>query len=232
MKFRIFSLLGLVCLSLPGFCFGEAVIKVVSPSNEINVGETVKIDVVIESASDIKGLDIRLKYSPGVLQCNSITKGIAIKNFIEDIRKIDNGTGQLEFVGGLDARGAGMFISNGVVCSVEFRGVTPGRSDLILENNYPVLANSFSRQIDARVENISLNVRGQEEATISGQAQAGGLPIKDATVEAWQGGSLVKSTKSGADGNYNIAGLAGGVYTVRARASGYFPQLRESMDSI
>lgn len=58
---------------------------------------------------------------------------------------------------------------------------------------------------------------------LDGQAQgvvsASGLPLPNVTVEAWQGGSLVRSVKTGADGSY-VLPLLPGAYDVVFKAEG------------
>jgi len=67
--------------------------------------------------------------------------------------------------------------------------------------------------------------------TISGTVTrvSDGSAVAGAVVEAFLGTVLQGSASTGGSGSYTINGLADGVYTVRASASGFVPQIREGV---
>ena len=74
---------------------------------------------------------------------------------------------------------------------------------------------------------MTLNPGGSISGTIS-DAETGN-PIADATVRVTEGGDLLDTATSGADGSYSIPELPAGTYTLEARAPGFLRSTRENV---
>ena len=59
---------------------------------------------------------------------------------------------------------------------------------------------------------------------ISGTVTDGTNPIQNATVQAWQNNQKIQGTTTAQDGSYTLAGLAEGIYIVRAHKEGFYAQ--------
>lgn len=206
-------------------------------SQEVKMGESLTVEIVISKISDLKGVDLRISFDKQRLKCNSINKGNAIHSFAEYINFFDNDAGKLEYMAVLNAQGRGLDISEGVLCSLSFATLSAGKATLTFEETSPILANSQAMEIGAQfvsgsvvVQSVGKGISGKVTTFQSTTPPPGmtvtlpvmSVPIADATIQAWQGDKIVRTVQSETDGTYTLD-VPEGSYTVRAYKTGYIP---------
>jgi len=116
-----------------------------------NVGDEISVKVNIDQISDLKGIDILISFDNLKLEYKSITKGLIIDNFAEDILDTKT-TGRIEYVAALEERGPGVDSSGGTMLTLNFVARSPGDAWIKLEPNDVPLADPMANAIPTNID--------------------------------------------------------------------------------
>jgi hypothetical protein len=126
------------------------VIKLEPASTTLNVGETVKVSIVVENVTNMNGIDVQVKFNPAVLQAqdgNSGSDGIqleAVTSFLPPDfpvkNEIDNGAGLAHYAVVLLTSSPAN--GTGTVASITFEAIADGASELTFINSDLVSADN------------------------------------------------------------------------------------------
>lgn len=122
---------------------------------QVNVGDEISVKINIEQISDLKGIDILVSFDNLKLEYESITKGILIDNFAEDIVpdiEESKNTGKIEYVAVLEPSGPGVDSPGGTILTINFIARTPGEAWIKLDSNDVSLGNSTANVIPTAID--------------------------------------------------------------------------------
>ena len=118
----------------------------------VNVGDEVSVKVNIDQVSDMKGIDILVSFDNLKLEYRSVTQGILIDGFMEDIApdpEHSKTTGKMEYSATLEAPGPGIDSPGGTILVLTFVARSPGEAWIKLEPNDVSLGDSMANEIPA-----------------------------------------------------------------------------------
>jgi hypothetical protein len=121
----------------------------------VNVGDGVSVNVNIDQVSDLKGNDILISFDNLRLEYRSITRGVLIDSFVEDIvpdPEISKTTGKIEYLAVLEAPGPGIDSPGGTMLTLDFVARSPGEAWIRLDPNDVCLGDSMANAIPTVVD--------------------------------------------------------------------------------
>ncbi len=135
----LFGVLFSFCFVMPAKA-GSASLYLAPSSGTFFIGSTFDVSVFVNTGREnINAVEINLKFDPNKLQIASPTAG---KSFIEvwvSQPTYSNTTGEISFVGGIPS--PGINTSSGLVSTVTFRAIAPGRTTILFLDSSKVLRN-------------------------------------------------------------------------------------------
>ena len=209
-----------------GFAQGSTTILIHEPSSNVNVGDTVTVDIKIESVTDLYGVDVRLSFDPALLEVQDAepgTTGVQIQKGAfpapECVIKneADNSAGTIWYA--VSQMNPTEPVSGaGVVASITFKGLAEGTSSvdftyhkLVERDGEPITPTTvYSGEITVNpvvdleltkeVDNPSPTAGEQVMFTITvinkGPSDATGVKVEDVV---WPGNLSWSSDDSGGD---------------------------------
>ncbi len=128
----------------------------------VNVGDEFAVELNLESVSDLKGINILISYDNLKLEYKSLSKGILINNFVEDIStepKKANETGKIEYLAVLEAPGPGIDSARENLLTINFVAKSPGDAWIKLSPNEFALGDSTAKAIPYNIDTDSVTVK-------------------------------------------------------------------------
>lgn len=120
-------LLAMLCVALPAWANGLS-IGPQAPS-AVNVGDQFYVNIVVNNAAALMGVQFDLQYDPSKLETIEVTKGSIFENPIEAQKIIDNDTGILKYAVFV-LTPAKAFDGNGVAAKIKFNAKAAGQANL------------------------------------------------------------------------------------------------------
>jgi len=160
---RITIILAIALLFLvSGFSYASNVsIDLRMVKQNLNVGDTLPVEVVIEQVTDLKGINILVSFDNLKLEYLSLSKGEIISNFTEDIvpnTEDAKATGKLEYSAVLEGPGSGIESSGGVILTLNFLVRSPGDTWVKLLPNDISMADSVANSIPANIDSTQQTI--------------------------------------------------------------------------
>ena len=130
----------------------------------VNVGDGISVNVNIDQVFDLKGIDILISFDNLMLEYESITKGILIEDFVEDIvpdPEISNSTGKIEYLAVLQSPGPGIDLasSSSTILTLRFTARAPGEAWIKLDLNDVSLGDSMANAIPAVIDTAQRKIQ-------------------------------------------------------------------------
>ena len=121
---------------------------------QVNVGDELSVNINIERVSDLKGIDILISFDNLKLEYRSVTKGVLIENFVEDIvpdPETSKTDGQMEYMAVLEAPGPGIDTPGGTILTLNFVARFPGEAWIELNEDDVPLGDSIANAIPTNI---------------------------------------------------------------------------------
>lgn len=123
----------------------------------VNVGDRISVNVNIDQVFDLKGIDILISFDNLTLEYESITKGILIGNFVEDMApdpETSKSTGKIEYLTVLESPGPGIDLaaSSSTILTLSFIARSPGEAWIKLDPNDVSLSDSMANAIPTVID--------------------------------------------------------------------------------
>lgn len=136
----ILSLLVGVLTANRVFSQGSTVVRVDPPTQSIDVGQSVSIDIYVDDIADLAGFDITISYDSSLLTFNQYQMGGFLTGNVFDFNPV-NSPGTLQVVA--SRLNTGGDSGSGILLIVEFQGLADGASPITLN---PVILNDSDIQ--------------------------------------------------------------------------------------
>jgi hypothetical protein len=161
-------------LTMVGLAQGETKVRLNPPTSEVQVGDTVSVDIVIEDVADLYGLDLRLSFDPALLEVQDAdpgTAGVQIQkgtfpapDFVVK-NEADNGAGMVWYaVSQRQDLHPDPVSGSGIGGSITFKGLAGGTSSV---------AFTYQKIVKVDGERIPATTRdGQVTVVLAGAAPA------------------------------------------------------------
>lgn len=150
----------IILLSITGFAYaGNISIDLRMTKQNLNVGDNLPVEVVIDKVTDLKGINILISFDSTKLKYVSISKSAIIDEFTEDIIPNPdeaNANGKFEYLAVLEGPGAGIETSGGAILTINFVVKAPGDVWVKLLPNDIAIADSTANAIPANVDTTQL----------------------------------------------------------------------------
>lgn len=124
--------------AIVGLAQGETRVRLDPLASEVQVGETINVDIVIEDVADLYGVDVRLSFDPALLEvqdADPATAGVQIQkgtfpapDFVVR-NEADNGAGTVWYAASQQNPTAPIS-GSGIAASITFKGLTMGASSV------------------------------------------------------------------------------------------------------
>jgi hypothetical protein len=148
--FRFLLLITIICVlwlvsAMPTSANGEVWVRLSADAVDVTVGEEFTLDVLVENAPEIYGVDVQLKYDQTILEVvdmDAEQDGIQIipGSFLDPEQSFplqneaDNQTGVIDFAATLLSP-APAVQGDGILCQVRFRAIADGHAVLSLSES-------------------------------------------------------------------------------------------------
>ena len=153
-------------LTMVGLAQGEIKVRLDPLTSEVQVGDTISVDIVIEDVADLYGLDVRLSFDPALLEVQDAdpgTAGVQIQkgtfpapDFVVK-NEADNGAGTIWYaVSQLGDIHPDPVSGSGVAASVTFKGLASGMSSVAF--TYQKIVNRNGDEIPATTQDGQITV--------------------------------------------------------------------------
>jgi len=156
MKGIILASAALSLLLLSNVCLAQDVsIYPALNQQQVNVGDEISVKINIAQVSDLKGINILISFDNLKLEYESITKGVLIDNFVEDITpdpETSKTTGRMEYAAVLETPGPGIDSPGGTILNINFTARSPGEAWVRLDVNDVSLGDSIANAIPAAID--------------------------------------------------------------------------------
>jgi hypothetical protein len=140
-------------------------LKIANDKSNLNVGDIMPVEVVIDRVSDLKGVYIGISFDSTKLKYVSISKGSIIEKFTEDLppkaekdedlqvlqAKI-NANGEFEYLAVIEGPGSGIESSGGVILTINFSIKAPGEAGIKLLDKGISMADSTANAIPTNTD--------------------------------------------------------------------------------
>ncbi|MEK7398909.1 MAG: cohesin domain-containing protein [Candidatus Poribacteria bacterium] len=121
----------------------------------LNVGDTMPVEVIIDQVSDLKGINILISFDSTKLKYVSISKGSMIEKFAEELvpgANEANANGKFEYLAALEGPGSGIESSGGTILTIIFSIKAPGDAWIKLLANDISMADSTANTIPTSID--------------------------------------------------------------------------------
>lgn len=164
----IFSILALVGINAPISSFTTKII--VSPeAKTVTVGETLNVDILVESQSAVNVFSGVVNFDPNLMQVENISYNTSIADLWTEKPWFKNGDGTINFAGGTTVKGG--FVGQGVLMSVTFLAIGAGEQTIKVSEARILAHDGFGSDTIVDTEAIFLTIKNQNT-----------LPTKDSKV--------------------------------------------------
>jgi LysM repeat protein len=158
----------MVALLFPGASQAQdsgTVVRLTPPSETIEVGQQITLDVLVEGVSDLVGVSIRVEYDPAIVEVVEAPRPgsfVGLDHEPEDA-SIDAESGEAFIKYDMQSPAAEPVSGDGVVASITFRGKAAGTTGLVLaEVN---LVGETANLITATTQDGQLTVSGDDQTS-------------------------------------------------------------------
>ena len=137
----IIILIFLISFFIPKPIFAQSASLYLSPqSGTFSIGSTFNISAQLNTGgNDVNALEVNLKFDPKMIQVVSPTVGKSFVSIWITQPKFSNTGGTIDFQGGVPS--PGINTSSGLVSTITFRAITPGKTQIEVLKNSKVLLN-------------------------------------------------------------------------------------------
>jgi hypothetical protein len=166
---------------------GSATVSLDPSDPEVDVGDTVDVEVVVEDVVDLYYVELYVTYDPGLLEvvdADPDTDGIQIEagTFLGEDATVDANEasqedGDLLFIQEADTDAVS---GDGTLATITFRGKAPGTSDIIIDDQVLYPQDVTADAITATVQSGTITVVGDVTATVTVEGSATPSPAATA----------------------------------------------------
>jgi len=167
----LLSLLLVPPLTAPAHAQGSPVVRLEPAAAQVEVGETLSVEIVVENVSNLFGVEVHLVFDPALLEVVDADAGMAgvqvdLGPFLSvdytPQNTVDQGTGHIDF-GYSQMPPATGRSGSGTIATITFRGKAAGVSPLTFSN--VILADPDANPIPATTQNGDVTVGGTPTGT-------------------------------------------------------------------
>jgi general secretion pathway protein D len=159
------ALLGAILLSsqLVSRGFAQSTVILIQPSSsDVDVDDTITVDIRIEDVADLYGVDVRLSFEPTLLEVVQIQAGsFPAPDFVVK-KEADNSAGTVWYAVSQMAP-TEPTSGSGVAASITFKGLAGGTSSVAF--TYQKIVKKNGEQIPATTQDGQITVVGTETST-------------------------------------------------------------------
>lgn len=159
------ALLGAILLSsqLVSRGFAQSTVILIQPSSsDVDVDDTIMVDIRIEDVADLYGVDVRLSFEPTLLEVVQIQAGsFPAPDFVVK-KEADNSAGTVWYAVSQMAP-TEPTSGSGVAASITFKGLAGGTSSVAF--TYQKIVKKNGEQIPATTQDGQITVVGTETST-------------------------------------------------------------------
>lgn len=156
----------------------STVLSIHPGSTDVNLGQTVTVDVYISGGVDVNAFDVGISYDPAVVSLESYATGGYLSNLAKVYEESGTGSKRLVYTQ-LATAGAN---GDGTLLSLTFKGLQAGSSAVSF--NFAALSNSASESISLSTENGIINVISVPTGTATATATSPSPATSTATATA------------------------------------------------